>query len=73
MTKSRLVMFLLATMSLVCVADAREIVDEQNGFSITIPDSFQDFPAGKTRPSILYSFVRYMPDGSGTSTFSFNA
>jgi len=42
---------------------AKDLVDEQFGFRINIPDDFQDFPQGKNRSAVLYSFLRRSPTG----------
>ena len=54
---------ILAGILVSTTSHARELVDNTLGFRITIPDEYQDFPAGKNRPVVLYSFLRPSPTG----------
>ncbi len=57
MKKCPLVM--LAVMLLACGANCETpLTDKRYSFSATIPDGFVDFPAGKSSPSIIHSFIR---------------
>ena len=48
---------LAAILGAASISHAREIVDDQYGFRITIPDAFRDSPETKKGPSVLYSFI----------------
>lgn len=63
MTTKRILIPLVATALVISAAHARELVSDQFGFRITIPDEFQDFPPLKDRPVVLYSFLRPSPAG----------
>jgi hypothetical protein len=63
MTKNRILIALATTFLATYVSQATELVDHQFGFMVTIPDAFQDFPPGKNRPDVLYSFIRPSANG----------
>jgi len=38
-------------------AEAKTIHDEKYGFNFELPDSAIDYPEGKSRPSVVYSYI----------------
>lgn len=65
--KGKISYFLLISFILICTsALAIEIDDKDFGFKLTLPDGFDNFPQGQSRPNAIYSFARYAPDGSPT-------
>lgn len=44
------------------VAEARTLQAEKLGFRFVLPDSAQEFPEGKTRPTILHSYILESPE-----------
>ena len=58
MTKHTLTI-LAAIVLVASAAHAREIVDKERGFRITIPDDFEDFPASRMRPYSLHGYISY--------------
>ncbi|MFZ2357433.1 MAG: hypothetical protein WAW67_06415, partial [Candidatus Omnitrophota bacterium] len=59
--------FFLIFFILICTgARAIEIDDRDFGFKLTLPDGFDNFPPGMSRPNAICSFAQYAPDGSPT-------
>lgn len=65
--KGKISYFLLISFLLIFAsALAIEIDDKDFGFKLTLPEGFDNFPPGLSRPNALYSFARYAADGSPT-------
>jgi len=65
--KDKISYFLLIAFILISTnALAIEIDDKDFGFKLTIPDGFENFSPGMSRPNAIYSFARYSPDGTPT-------
>jgi hypothetical protein len=52
------VLSLAISVIIIFSSPAREVTNSRFGFTINIPNEFQDFPEGKIRPETIYSFIR---------------